>query len=182
MGRAEHLFHKCVSVYNARFFKFSKWWKLERGRQVWKYFLLISLLLLLSNKEDSLPCSVIVLLGLISYHTNVHAHCTIEHCFYNLNTEFLYFWMNWDSLYMFSILIYFVNLWITNKQNSLSEWMRKLKMPGCNYVDKRVNPEGCVINDVLRKCLERVCDFTYCVSWAVLCPRISDADKVKKSS
>lgn len=117
----------------------------------------------------------------ISYCTNVHAHCTIQHCFYKLNTEFLYFSMTWDSLYMFSILIYFINSWIVNKQNSLSEWMWQLKIAECKYMEERVNVEAYVKNYVLRKCLEKVCDFTCCVSWTILCPRIDNADKTKKS-
>jgi hypothetical protein len=28
--------------------------------------------------------------------------------------------------------------------------MQKLKIPGCKYLEKRVNLEGCVINDVLK--------------------------------
>ena len=34
MGKAEHLVHKCMSVYNARLFKFGKWWEFEKGRQI----------------------------------------------------------------------------------------------------------------------------------------------------
>lgn len=78
------------------------------------------------------------------------------------------------------MLIYFVNSWIVNKQNSMSDWMWQLKVSGCKYTDKSVNLEVCVINDVLRKCLERVCDFTCRVSRTVLYARISDVDEVKK--
>lgn len=109
--------------------------------------------------------------------------CTLHNpaLFLQIKHWILYFSLTWDSLYTFSILIYFVNPWIVNKQNSLSEWMWQLKIPGCKYTEERVNVEAYVKNYMLRKCLERVCDFTCFVFWTVLCPRISDADKIKKS-